>query len=101
MEWGCFAGNKDAMGYSNMQVDDLSCNGCSSAMAYRVLDLPGVDAVQLDAQGETIRVYHDGTTELDKVVSFLQELQMHSEPEPGDLQSGSGSKGSTPVTTGA
>lgn len=48
--------------------------GCSSTVAHKVQELPGVGAVQVDPQAGTVRITHDGSTEHDQVATLLMKL---------------------------
>ena len=56
-----------------LNVPDVSCNHCKTAIENAVSGLPGVDAVEVEIAGKSVAVDLDAAADLDVVRSAIEE----------------------------
>lgn len=58
----------------HLTVDNLKCDGCSSTVRRRISGLRGVLKVEVDPATGSVRVEHDGSTDIRVVTTLLTKL---------------------------
>jgi len=58
---------------TKLNVKEVSCSHCASAIKQALLELSGVTGVEVDLKSKTVTVYHDESAEPHSITTTIEE----------------------------